>query len=146
MQLGTEPHAAVGHVLHDERIDSRCDDLLRLHAGLFDLIVEKQRIERGIYAHAVLVGILHGTGHVVERVRGGIPRPEFRGADIYGVGTAVDGVDGRSIVTGRSQQFDSLHVVEFSTKIRKLSQINNTEYYLPAAVKHLLHFLYFCRL
>lgn len=74
---GAESHAAVGHILHDERIDSRCYDLLRLHAGLFDLVVEKQRIERGVDTHTVLVGILNGTATSSSEFEAAYRAPNF---------------------------------------------------------------------
>ena len=109
MQLDGKLHAPQRHVLHDEGIDPRGDERTGLRLGVGQLPVEEQRIERGVDAHAVLMGVLHGAGHLLDRVAGAAARTEFRAADVDGVGAVVDGGHGGFQVPGGSEQFNAFH-------------------------------------
>ena len=119
VQFDGQVHAPQGHVLHDEGVDPGVDERAGLPLCLLQFVVPQQRVERGMDPHAVAVGILRDAGDLLGAVAGGLPRPELRAADIDGIGAVVHGGDGRAVIPGRGQQFDTLHLHNFSAKIGK---------------------------
>lgn len=109
MQLRSEVHPQVSHVLHDQGIDARGEQLAGLSLGLLQFVVEQQRVEGRMHPYAEAVSVLRHAGDLLRAVAGGLPRPELRAPDVEGVGAAIHGGDGRSIVFGRSEQFDGRH-------------------------------------
>ena len=109
VQLHGEVHPPQSHVLHDEGIDPGVDELAGLPFGIGELLVPEQRVERGVDPHAEAVGIRRDAGDLLRAIPGGLPRPEARAADVDGIGARIHGHDGRSVIPGRSQQFDGSH-------------------------------------
>ena len=106
VQLDGKVHAPQGHVLHDQRIDPRGDQLPGLTFGLPEFIVPQQRVERGMDPHAVAVGILHGPGDLFGRISRSLTRPEPRAAHVDGIGAVIHGSHRRGKIPRRSKQLD----------------------------------------
>ena len=126
VQFHRKVHLPQGHVLHDQRIDPRRDQFAGLPFGSFQLAVPQQRVERRMNPHAETVGILRNPGDLLYGVSRGLPRTEFRTADIDGIGAVVHGGHCRSKVFGGRQQFDGFHHFLFA-KIQKTRQCQTTE-------------------
>ena len=107
VQFDGQRHTPQGHILHDERVDTRRNQLAGLPFGGGEFVVVKQRIERGVHPHAVEVCILYRPADVVDGVRGRMARTEPRTADIDRIGAGIDGRNRRSVVPRRGQQFES---------------------------------------
>ena len=103
MQFDGQRHPPQGHVLHDQRVDARGDQLAGLPFGLLQFVVPYQRIERGMDPYAVAVGVFSDAGDLLRRVARGLPGPELRSADIDGVGAVVHGGHGGGIIFGGGQ-------------------------------------------
>ena len=112
MQFDGQPHAAICHILHDERIDTRLGELLCKGACLVEFVVEQQGVEGGIETGSVDVGIFDGFGYLLCRIRSRITRSEPRTAHIDGIGSAIYRILRRSKVAGRSEQFDFAHFAD----------------------------------
>ena len=102
MEFDGQRHPPQGHVLHDQRIDTRGDQLAGLPFGLLQFVVPQQRVERGVDPYAEAVGVLRDAGDLLRRIARGLPGPELRTADIDGVGTVIHGGHGRGIIFGGS--------------------------------------------
>ena len=113
MQLDRKIHPPQGHVLHDERIDPRGDQLARLPFGLLQLVVPEERVERGVHPHAVTVGVSDRTGDLFRRIARGLPSPELRAAHVNGVGPVIHGGHGRKVIPGRCEQLDGFPAKAF---------------------------------
>ena len=107
VQFDRKVHPPQGHVLHDQRVDARGDQLAGLTLGIGQFVVPQQRVERGMDPHAVAVGILHRTGDLLRGVPGRLTRPEARPADVDGIGAVVHGRNDRVVILGRGQQLDA---------------------------------------
>ena len=106
VQFDRKVHLPQGHVLHDQRIDPRGDQLPGLTFGLPEFIVPQQRVERGMDPHAVAVGILHGPGDLFGRISRSLTRPEPRAAHVDGIGAVIHGSHRRGKIPRRSKQLD----------------------------------------
>lgn len=109
MQLDRQIHPPQRHVLHDQCVDARSDQLAGLRLGVSQLGVGQKRIERRMYAHAVTVGILDDAGDFAGRISGGLTGPESGAADVDSIGTIIDRSDGRNVIFGGGEQFDRFH-------------------------------------
>lgn len=58
VQLRTEVHPQVSHVLHDQGIDARGEQLAGLPLGLLQFVVEQKRVEGRMHPHAEAVSVL----------------------------------------------------------------------------------------
>ena len=120
VQLDGKVHAPQGHVLHDQGIDPRGNQLPGLTFSLLEFVVPQQGVERGVDAHAIAVCILHGPGDLFGRIAGSLPRPEPRAAHVDGVGTIVHGRHRRGEIPRRSKQLDlsRRYLLHWKTKIK----------------------------
>ena len=109
VQFDRKVHLPQGHVLHDQRIDARGDQLPGLPFGLLQLVLKDDGIQRGIESRPVTVGIFGGTGNILDAVCGCTARPEAGAAHIDGIRSVVYGRHGRLQILCRSQQFDTSH-------------------------------------
>ena len=104
VQLHTKPHTTVGHILHNQRIDTRLDKGLGLTLRIVELGIEEQRVAGCIDLRTKTMGILHNTGNILDAVTCGIASAKTRRSDIDGIGSAINGIDGRKVVFGRRKQ------------------------------------------
>ena len=123
VQFDGQRHPPQGHVLHDQRIDARGDQLPGLPFGLLQLVVPHQRVERGMDPYAIAAGVLHDAGDLLRGVARGLPGPELRTADIDGVGAVIHGGHGRGVIFGGSQEFDGFHECGILHKNKTISGI-----------------------
>ena len=109
MEFAIEPHATVGHILHNEGIHPRSKQGSCLLFGRLELRVPQEGIHRGIDLHPVAVGIGHHAGNFLGGIRCRLTRAKARAPDVEGIGAIIHSRHGRFIILGRSQQFDAFH-------------------------------------
>ncbi len=122
VQLDRQIHPPQSHVLHDQRVDPGVDQLAGLPLGILQLAVPQQRVERGMHPHAEAMGILRHARDLPGVVSGSLPRTEPRAADIDGIGAAIYGRHGGSIIFGRSQQLDGFHAGHHFQRVKFIVQ------------------------
>ncbi len=75
----------------------------------FHFVIGERSIEGDKDSCSETVGVIAQLRYVVDAVAGGFSRSEERTADIYGIGTAVDGRDADFFVPGRGEEFKTPH-------------------------------------
>ena len=101
VHLTPQPHTAVGHILHNEGIDPRLQELAGLGFGLPKLLLPDQGVHRGIDPHAVAMGIGHRTANLLDGVRHPLACAEACSADVEGIRPVIDRTHRSRIILGR---------------------------------------------
>lgn len=105
--LTIQPNHAM--VLTDDGIDSCLEEFVGELYGLRQLVCVEEGVEGGIDPDTKGACILHDLTYVVSGIACRGTCPETMGSDIYGIGSVVDGSNGRLFVFGRGKEFDISH-------------------------------------
>ena len=109
----------VGHFRYDFGQHAHILQEQRVHPHFIQLLYQSHRvlqfsiIDDGVYRHvdtcAELVRIAAQLTNVFHRIACRRPGAKLTGADIYGIGTMVDGSHATFQILGWSQQFEKTH-------------------------------------
>ena len=98
MQRNGEVHLAVGHILHDECINTYGNKLACQTLGIAQFALVEYCIEGHKDLYAKEVGIVHHTCYLLGRVGRSAARTEVTSTDIDSIGTTLDGGNSCGII------------------------------------------------